>query len=251
MKNFSLYHWFSAFTCALFCHAAIAMAWFLTEEPPKIERSAGAPIEIIGSLALFAPEQQAIEETAQDVVEPIEEKFKEKAVQENPIEDIKPKEIKELKDAVLPKAVTETKPKQKKVKKPRKKKLQKKHVKKAKHKRKKRKSGKRIAALKKGGGAKGKQSRLAGAAISNYRGRVQSHLSRYKRSPGGNRKGKTVVRFSLARSGRVTSVKLVRSSGNSAIDRATLSMVRRASPFPPIPPGGPSRMSFTAPVIYR
>lgn len=251
MKNFSLYHWFSAFACALFCHAALAMAWFSTEAPPKIERSAGAPIEIIGSLALFAPEQKAVEETIQDVVEPVEEDINEKAVQDPPIEEIKPKKIQELKDAILPKAVPKKKPKKKKVKKRRKKKLQKKYVKKDKHKRKKRRSGKRIAALQKGGGAKGKQSRLAGAAISNYRGRVQSHLARYKRRLGGARKGTTVVGFSLARSGRVTSVNLVRSSGSSAIDRATLAMVRRASPFPPIPPGGPSRMRFTVPVAYR
>ena len=40
-------------------------------------------------------------------------------------------------------------------------------------------------------------------------------------------------------------------SGAAILDEAALSMVRRASPFPPFPPGfGRSRMDFAAPIRF-
>ncbi len=254
MKNFSLYHWFFAFCGAVLCHAIVSLGW-LTDETSKIERSAGAPVTIVGSLSAFT-EQQPTEETVEEVVEPIEEVSKIDPVEpvDEPVEEIVEKEIvtKELVPdeqselpTVKPKKVIE----KKKVKKKKKKKTKK--AKKDKKKQKKRLAGKRLAALKKGGGARGKQKRIAGkAAMSNYRGRVQSHLARYKRKVGSSR-GRVVVSFTLARSGGVRGVRVVRSSGNGAIDRAALSMVRRASPFPKMPAGGPASMRFSVPISYR
>ena len=86
--------------------------------------------------------------------------------------------------------------------------------------------------------------------MSNYRGRVQSHLARYKRKVGSS-KGRVVVSFSLSRSGGVRGVRVVRSSGNGSIDRAAVRMVKRASPFPRMPAGGPASMRFSVPIRYR
>lgn len=87
---------------------------------------------------------------------------------------------------------------------------------------------------------------------SNYRGIVAAHLARYKQYPADARaSGKTgtaAVTFTVGGSGGVTSVALARSSGVPSIDQEVVSMVRRASPFPP-PPGGRPQ-SFTVPVGF-
>jgi protein TonB len=88
---------------------------------------------------------------------------------------------------------------------------------------------------------------------TNYRGLVAAHLARYKEYPADARNsGKTgtaAVTFTVGGSGGVASVSLARSSGIASIDQAVVSMVRRASPFPP-PPGGRPQ-SFTVPVSFR
>lgn len=101
------------------------------------------------------------------------------------------------------------------------------------------------------GKSSGKKSRKAGnASISNYKGKVRRKVRRSFKRP---RKGKrlradAIVRFVLSRSGSVRSVRLVRSSGSKKLDKAALSAVRRASPFPK-PPGnlGGSGLDFTIP----
>jgi colicin import membrane protein len=60
--------------------------------------------------------------------------------------------------------------------------------------------------------------------------------------------GVATVSFSIDASGRVTSVRLVRSSGVPSLDQEAQAMPRRASPFPPPPVGAPK--SFTAPVSF-
>ncbi|WP_026381813.1 cell envelope integrity protein TolA [Afifella pfennigii] len=89
-------------------------------------------------------------------------------------------------------------------------------------------------------------------AVSNYNSRVYSHLARYRRFPPGGRKGgRPTVRFTLSASGAAGGVRLVASSGDPAIDEAALAMVRRASPFPPIPREikRPS-LTFTVPIRF-
>ena len=237
MNHISFHHWVIAFLGAMLCHAAVAFSWW-EPEPPKMERSAGAPVQIVGALSNFA-HTKMVEETVEDVTEPIEE-IKTPDILE-PVEEPQADAI-----DVEKKKVTKKKKKKKTAKEHKKKK-----AKKAKKRQKKQRANKRVAALQKGGGAKGRKKAAGRTVIANYRGRVQSHLSRYKRSPGGGRRGRTVVSFTILRSGGVTGIRLVRSSGNQAIDRATLSMVRRASPFPAIPAGGPNRMRFSVPVSYR
>lgn len=88
---------------------------------------------------------------------------------------------------------------------------------------------------------------------SNYRGVVAAHLARHKRFPEEIRRrrqqGSTVVTFAIDGNGKVTTITIARSSGNSNIDEASQEMIRRASPFPP--PPNRQAMSFSVPVSFE
>lgn len=103
-------------------------------------------------------------------------------------------------------------------------------------------------------GSSGRRTNSAGrASASSYSGRVAAHLRRYKRYPSRARNTRGTVRLSfvIASNGRVQGVRLAGSSGSSVLDRAALAMIRRASPFPPIPANlGRSSMTFTVPVRF-
>lgn len=71
-------------------------------------------------------------------------------------------------------------------------------------------------------------------SMATWRGTIIAHLNRRKRSAGGSR-GTATVAFSINRSGQVLSARLVRSSGNAALDREAVALVRRASPVPAPP----------------
>lgn len=102
-------------------------------------------------------------------------------------------------------------------------------------------------------GAGGRAETGGTANVSTYRGLVHAHLQRYRTYPpdAGGRGGAAVVTFTLSSNGGVISAGLARSSGSAALDQAAVSMVRRASPFPPFPPGtGSASLAFTAPVSF-
>ncbi|MEI4232425.1 TonB family protein [Roseovarius sp. D22-M7] len=86
------------------------------------------------------------------------------------------------------------------------------------------------------------------AAASNYPGLVMRHLARVPR-PRATSRGAAIVRFSIGTGGRLASVGLARSSGSSRLDRAALTVVRRAAPFPD-PPSGAQR-SFSVKIEGR
>lgn len=114
-------------------------------------------------------------------------------------------------------------------------------------------AGGRATATAQAGGARRKTARVeaGNASISNYQGKVLRRLQRARRSVRGlSQAGRDAhVRFVVTASGGVSSIKLVRSSGNGRFDSAALSLVRRAAPFPPIPPAlGRRSMPFTVPV---
>lgn len=93
------------------------------------------------------------------------------------------------------------------------------------------------------------------AAVSSYQALVLAHLQRHRVYPAAARErgitGVAAVRFALAANGSVISARLARSSGESILDSAAVDMVRRASPFPPFPPGmGRARLDFAAPVRF-
>jgi protein TonB len=94
------------------------------------------------------------------------------------------------------------------------------------------------------------------ANASAYSATVLAHLQRYRIYPDQARAagitGVSTVRFTLGAGGNVISVSLAGSSGQGVLDQAALAMVKRASPFPPIPPSlGRGSMSFAAPVRFN
>jgi protein TonB len=95
----------------------------------------------------------------------------------------------------------------------------------------------------------------AAAAAASYRSILVAHLQRFKQFPSGaasNEQGMAQVSFTVTRNGRVTSSRLVRSSGFASIDRAALELLQRAQPLPSFPPEmRQSSDSFTAPINYR
>jgi len=105
--------------------------------------------------------------------------------------------------------------------------------------------------------AKAKTNAAAAAGISSsmsvatWRGMVMAHLNRRKRYPGGGG-GTSSVAFTIDRAGRVLSARLIRSSGNAALDREAVSLAQRASPVPPPPANiGKSSITVTVPVRAR
>jgi protein TonB len=78
------------------------------------------------------------------------------------------------------------------------------------------------------------------AASNAYGALIVGHLDKYKRYPAGaHAVGKTTVRFTLDRNGKVVDVKIEKSSGNAVLDREALAIIQRADPFPKFPAAKP------------
>lgn len=93
----------------------------------------------------------------------------------------------------------------------------------------------------------GKQKRAAtSAAVKKFRRAVQSKITRSSRRMKTRARGTAHVRFTITASGGLASVSLRHSSGNKSLDKAALTAVRRAAPFPK-PPKGTGR-SFNMPI---
>jgi protein TonB len=93
------------------------------------------------------------------------------------------------------------------------------------------------------------------AALASYNQLVAAHLQRFKQYPSSARaageQGTSRLSFTLGRSGQVLGSRLAGSSGHPSLDGETLAMVRRAQPFPSMPPGlKQASMSFSIPVQF-
>jgi protein TonB len=91
------------------------------------------------------------------------------------------------------------------------------------------------------------------ASANAYNALVFGHLQRFKRYPAAahGASGTTVVRFELNRAGEVIASEVSKSSGNAALDREALELLRRASPFPPFPAEKPgAEDAYLAPVAF-
>jgi len=91
------------------------------------------------------------------------------------------------------------------------------------------------------------------ASANAYNALVFGHMQRFKRYPASARgaAGAVVVRFELNRMGDVISSAVTKSSGNAALDQEALSILRRASPFPPFPAAKPGDQDrYIAPVNF-
>jgi protein TonB len=77
-------------------------------------------------------------------------------------------------------------------------------------------------------------------AVPNWKSQLMAQLERNKRYPSEaqsrGEQGVAQLAFSVDRGGGVHNARIVRSSGSSALDQATLAMVGRAAPLPPPPP---------------
>jgi protein TonB len=112
--------------------------------------------------------------------------------------------------------------------------------------------GERQASLTSSSAAAGATS---SAALASYNQLVAAHLQRFKQYPSGGRaageQGTSRLSFTLSRSGQVLGSRLAGSSGHPALDSETLAMIRRAQPFPPMPPElKQASISFSVPVRF-
>lgn len=97
-------------------------------------------------------------------------------------------------------------------------------------------------------GSGGAQKSAGNAAASNYPGLVMRKLSRVSR-PRVSSKGAALVAFGVTANGGLSGVSIARSSGSAELDRAALTVVQRAAPFP-APPTGAQR-SFSVEIKGR
>ncbi len=93
------------------------------------------------------------------------------------------------------------------------------------------------------------------ASLPTWKGVLQRHLERHKRYPSeeqrARREGQPVVLFTMSRDGRVLAARIVRSSGNAALDAEALEMLTRAQPLPPLPSDQPGEsLEIAVPVNF-
>jgi periplasmic protein TonB len=94
------------------------------------------------------------------------------------------------------------------------------------------------------------------AALSNWQSRVFAQIARYKRYPAEaqarGEHGVAQLAFSVDRSGGVHRARILRSSGSTALDRATLALIARAQPLPPPPPEiRGAQIAIVVPIRYN
>lgn len=80
-----------------------------------------------------------------------------------------------------------------------------------------------------------KQEGGRATALSAYRGKLYSKISRKKVTPRSRRVGTVVVRFTVGRQGELLSSEIAKSSGHQVLDEAAIASINRAAPFPPMP----------------
>ncbi len=93
-------------------------------------------------------------------------------------------------------------------------------------------------------------------AVPNWKSQLVARLERHKRYPSEAQSrgedGVAQLAFSIDSSGGVHNARIVRSSGSSLLDRATLDLVQRAQPLPPPPPEmGNARIAIVVPIRYN
>ncbi|MEO8667670.1 MAG: TonB family protein [Bauldia sp.] len=105
-------------------------------------------------------------------------------------------------------------------------------------------------------GSGGQNSDARGAvSASSYQSTLLARLRRFRSYPPEARRqrirGTATVTFTVNTSGSLVSVSLVGGSGSAILDREALAMVRRASPFPPIPANlGRSQVTVQSPIRF-
>lgn len=85
---------------------------------------------------------------------------------------------------------------------------------------------------------------------------IFADLARKKRYPREARRegqeGTPTVRFTVNRRGRVSNISITRSSGHELLDQATIKLIRRAAPLPPMPRAmGRDSVTMSLPIAYE
>jgi protein TonB len=89
-------------------------------------------------------------------------------------------------------------------------------------------------------------------ALARYISQIRARILRYRQSVPAGTYGRVIVRATITRSGGLSGIGISRSSGNSALDRAALTTVRRVGSVPPIPTEiGRSSIAITIPFSFR
>uniref|UniRef100_A0A7C3V4C7 Energy transducer TonB n=1 Tax=Desulfobacca acetoxidans TaxID=60893 RepID=A0A7C3V4C7_9BACT len=96
----------------------------------------------------------------------------------------------------------------------------------------------------------------SGSPLQAYLQQVRSLLEQKKHYPALARRqhqeGVAVLRFTVAASGRIEAVQLLRSSGHPLLDQEAQETVQRVRSFPPFPPGlGRERLTIEIPLAFR
>ena len=217
--------------------------WYLTHE----STSSAAPVEEPAAVMIgMAPEvQQAFSQNDMAVGQPMQEASQEPPPPTEPTPDLTPPVEESPTEAVAP--LPPKPPEKPKVEKPPEKKQPpkpKKPPKKVESK----------AAVKTAGGPKSDQhaerttaassGAASAASVADWRSQIAAALNRNKRYPSGaDSYGAPTLRMSIARSGALSGVTVVASSGSSELDQAAIETVQRSSPFP-APPDGTSSLTF-------
>ena len=92
-------------------------------------------------------------------------------------------------------------------------------------------------------------------AVPNWKSQLVARLERFKRYPSAaesrGEQGVAQLSFSVDRGGGVHHARIVRSSGSSVLDEATLALVERAAPLPPPPSEiAGAQIAVTVPIRY-
>ena len=93
-------------------------------------------------------------------------------------------------------------------------------------------------------------------AVPNWKSELVARLQRYKRYPSEaqarGEEGVAQLAFSVDRGGGVHNARIVRSSGSSLLDRATLDLIARAQPLPAPPPDiRGAQIAIVVPINYN
>jgi TolA protein len=88
--------------------------------------------------------------------------------------------------------------------------------------------------------------------MRSYQTQVRAHIARNRPRGLPGKSGMVHVAFGLSETGKLTRIKLLRSSGDPAIDQAVLSDLRHAAPFPRAPQGStPAQRYFDMPFEFN
>lgn len=93
-------------------------------------------------------------------------------------------------------------------------------------------------------------------ALNAYASKIRSKLNRLKKYPptAASKKvgGVVTVNFTVNRQGAVISSRMVKSSGNAALDQEAMALLKRCSPFPPMPKElSQNTLNLTVPISFK